>query len=184
MTDTETGMLNLVGDKSGLIAHSTRPLNAEPPLDVLHASFITPNEHFYVRCHGEIPKLDRDTHTLHVGGAVAKPLALSMRALSEGFPRRTVVSTIQCAGNRRADLHRVRPVMGDKWAGGAIGNATWTGVALADVLRNAGVSDFGWSSRRVPGRRHLRRRGRALPLRRLHPDREGDVGGRACWRGK
>ena len=30
---------------------------------------------------------------------------------------------------------QVRPVSGDPWAPGAIGNAEWTGVALADVLR-------------------------------------------------
>jgi sulfite oxidase len=33
----------------------------------------------------------------------------------------------------------VRPTSGDPWAGGAIGNAVWTGVALADVLRAAGA---------------------------------------------
>jgi sulfite oxidase len=46
---------------------------------------------------------------------------------------------MQCAGNRRADLRAVAPVSGDPWAGGAIGNAAWTGVRLADVLRAAGI---------------------------------------------
>jgi len=46
---------------------------------------------------------------------------------------------MQCAGNRRADMQGVRPTSGDPWAPGAIGNAAWTGVALADVLRAAGA---------------------------------------------
>ena len=49
------------------------------------------------------------------------------------------MATLQCAGNRRADMRRVRPVSGDPWAPGAIGNAEWTGVSLADVLRAAGA---------------------------------------------
>jgi sulfite oxidase len=49
------------------------------------------------------------------------------------------MALMQCAGNRRADLNRVRPVKGDKWEAGAIGNAAWTGVPLADVLRAAGA---------------------------------------------
>jgi DMSO/TMAO reductase YedYZ molybdopterin-dependent catalytic subunit len=44
---------------------------------------------------------------------------------------------MQCAGNRRGELHAIRPVTGDLWTAGAIGNGAWTGVALADVLRAA-----------------------------------------------
>ena len=43
---------------------------------------------------------------------------------------------MQYAGNRRADLHRVPPVLGDPWSR-RVGNAVWTGVLLADVLRAA-----------------------------------------------
>ncbi len=46
---------------------------------------------------------------------------------------------MQCAGNRRADMLAVAPVSGDPWAPGAIGNAEWTGVRLAEVLRAAGI---------------------------------------------
>ena len=48
-------------------------------------------------------------------------------------------AALQCAGNRRADLAAVQPVTGDLWRGGAIGHAAWTGVALVDVLREAGA---------------------------------------------
>ncbi len=125
--------------KPGLIVHSEHPCNAEPPPDRLCAAMITASGDFYVRSHGEVPALDAGTHRLRVDGRVAVPLDLSMAELRERFAARTVTATLQCAGNRRADLHAARPVTGDPWGPGAIGTAAWTGVALADVLRAAGV---------------------------------------------
>ena len=61
-------MLSPFGQGSGLIVHSRQPYNAEPPPDRLRASFIMPNEAFYVRSHGPIPKLDAATHRLRIGG--------------------------------------------------------------------------------------------------------------------
>ncbi len=122
-----------------LIVHTEMPFNAEPPLERLRVRFTTPQPDFYVRSHGTVPQLAEDSHRLRVGGRVARPLDLSMSQLRHDFPGRTVMAVLQCAGNRRADLHRVRPVTGDPWSGGAIGNATWTGVALAEVLRAAGA---------------------------------------------
>ncbi len=123
----------------GWIVHSDKPLNAEPPLGRLVAAPTTAQRDFYVRTHGTIPRLDGATHRLRVGGAVATPLDLTVSELLQRFPRHRVVAVMQCAGNRRADLQRVRPTSGDPWAGGAIGNAEWSGVALADVLRAGGA---------------------------------------------
>jgi sulfite oxidase len=119
------------------IVRSTTPFNAEPPLNRLRAHFVTPLSDFYVRCHGDVPVLSEHTHRLTVQGRVAKPLKLSISELRNSFTPRTVMALMQCAGNRRADLHRLRPVTGDPWEAGAIGNAAWTGVSLADVLRIA-----------------------------------------------
>jgi len=69
------------------------------------------------------------------------PLDLSLDELRDRFPSRTVMATMQCAGNRRADMQRVRPTSGDPWAPGAIGNAEWTGAPLAAVLRAAGADE-------------------------------------------
>lgn len=122
-----------------LIVHSEEPFNAEPPTAQLRASFVTPVDGFYVRSHGVIPVIDAMTHRLHVIGRVATELHLSLDELRTRFAERTVMVTMQCAGNRRADMQRVRPTLGDPWAPGAVGNAAWTGVALADVLRAAGA---------------------------------------------
>ncbi|OYV33676.1 MAG: molybdopterin oxidoreductase [Rhodospirillales bacterium 20-64-7] len=134
-------MLNLSLSKPDLIVHSKNPLNAEPRLDRLRAGFITAQRDFYVRSHGNIPHLEEATHRLRVAGRVRTSMDLSMAALRDRFPQRTVVATMQCAGNRRGDMLQVRPVSGDPWAPGAIGNAEWTGVALADVLREAGADE-------------------------------------------
>ncbi len=125
--------------KPQLIVHSTQPYNAEPQLDRLRARLVTAQPDFYVRSHGNIPDLDEAEHRLRVTGRVAVPLDLSMDELRGRFPHRSVTATMQCAGNRRADMRQVRPVSGDPWAPGAIGTAEWTGVSLADVLRAAGA---------------------------------------------
>jgi sulfite oxidase len=139
-TEQEATTMN-PSSKGHLIVHSEVPYNAEPPLDRLRASPITPQDDFYVRSHGNIPRLDGAAYRLSVGGKVATPLDLSMTDLRTRFPERNVAAVMQCAGNRRADLQPVHPTSGDPWAPGAIGNAVWTGVALADVLHAAGIAD-------------------------------------------
>ena len=121
----------------GLIVRSETPFNAETPLDRLRAAFTTQQRDFYVRSHGSVPVLNEDRHRLTVAGRVGRKLQLSVDQLRAGFPRRAVMAVMQCAGNRRADLHQVRPVTGDPWTAGAIGNAVWSGVSLVDVLRAA-----------------------------------------------
>lgn len=134
-------MRNPFKSKSGLIVHSEHPYNAEPPLRRLRAAFVTTQDDFYVRCHGDIPHLDERNHRLRIDGKVGTPLNLSMADLRERFPRRTVTAVMQCAGNRRADLRQVRPVAGEPWDCGAIGNAEWTGASLSEVLRAAGADE-------------------------------------------
>ena len=124
-----------------LIVHSQEPFNAEPPTDRLRAAFLTPQHHFYVRSHGAIPVLDEAAYRLRVEGRVATKLDLGLDELRSRFPERRVVATMQCAGNRRADMQRVRPTSGDPWAPGAVGTAEWTGVTLAAVLRAAGAEE-------------------------------------------
>jgi DMSO/TMAO reductase YedYZ molybdopterin-dependent catalytic subunit len=53
------------------------------------------------------------------------------------LPSRTVTAMMECAGNSRIFLSP--KVTGLQWEQGAVGNAAWTGVPLAEVLRRAGV---------------------------------------------
>jgi sulfite oxidase len=127
--------------KEALVTHSKKPYNAEPPLERLRASILTEHADFYVRSHGNIPAIDAAVHRVTVKGRVGHPLNLSMEDLRRNFAPKTVEAVLQCAGNRRSDMLRVKPVSGDPWASGAIGNAEWTGASLAEVLRSAGAGD-------------------------------------------
>ncbi|SDN81960.1 sulfite oxidase [Methylobacterium phyllostachyos] len=132
-------MSSLTERKARLIVHGDRPYNAEPPLDRLRAAYRTRAGDFYVRCHGDVPEIDAETSRLTLDGAVDTPMDVSLDDLRGRFRTVTVTATLQCAGNRRADMRAVAPVSGDPWDGGAIGTADWTGVRLGDLLRAAGA---------------------------------------------
>ncbi len=122
-----------------LIVHSATPHNAEPALEHLVASWITPVEHFYVRSHAPVPKIDAGSFQLSVEGLVERPGRVSLAELRRDFARQSVIATLTCAGNRRSEHSLVKPVDGVPWQAGAIGNARWGGARLSDVLRKAGL---------------------------------------------
>ncbi|MEX0937158.1 MAG: sulfite oxidase [Pirellulales bacterium] len=115
------------------------PPNLEPALEGLVRSWITPVEHFYVRSHAASPELDLSKFRLSVDGLVETPFQLNLEALKTRFKSRDVVATMTCAGNRRVEFNSTREVGGVQWGAGAIGNARWSGVPLAALLKAAGV---------------------------------------------
>lgn len=126
--------------KSGeMTVHEVEPFNAETPLPALAQAPVTDAETFYVRNHGPVPELDAQRWRLSVHGLVQRPLELSLRDLQREFEQHQVMATLQCAGNRRSGLAKVRDIPGHPWGAGATSTATWTGVSLADVLDAAGV---------------------------------------------
>ncbi len=125
---------------SQLIVHQEYPLNAEPPANRLRQSFLTPQPLFYVRTHGSIPAVDPTSYRLLVTGLVEQPRELSFDELQSMAPAHTVTATLECAGNRRAELMAVKPIPGEvAWGASVIGTATWRGVPLREVLRAVGV---------------------------------------------
>jgi sulfite oxidase len=123
-----------------LVVWEEVPLNAETPLELLRRGFVTPQELFFVRNHGRVPDVNPDRYRVSIGGTVKAPLTLSMAEIRERFRKQTVVATLQCAGNRRADLMRVAPIPGEvPWDAGAIGNAVWGGAPLGEILKAAGL---------------------------------------------
>lgn len=114
------------------------PPQLETPLSAFKADF-TPNEYFFVRWHlSRIPtKIDIDTFRLYVGGAVERPMALSLQDLKTKFPPDSIVALAICAGNSRASFNPRVP--GSQWRNGGMGNAKWKGVKLKDILSAAGV---------------------------------------------
>jgi sulfane dehydrogenase subunit SoxC len=106
------------------------------PLEALRHP-ITPAGLHYLLIHYDIPDVDPATFRLEVGGAVERPLSLSLTDLRA---RRRVVEpiTFECAGNGRA-LLEPRPVS-QPWLTEAVGTAEWAGVALQPLLDEAGPS--------------------------------------------
>ena len=43
---------------------------------------------------------------------------------------------MQCAGNRRSEMNKIKMVKGLNWGAAAISTAEWTGVPLKDILRS------------------------------------------------
>ena len=123
-----------------MIERSPDPYNAEPEAAALIERFLTPQALFYVRSHGTVPDL-RSEHRIEVSGIGVESRSFSVEEMKSAFPTRTVTAVLQCAGNRRTDLQQVGKTNGDPWDVGAIGNAEWTGVRLADVLDSVGAPD-------------------------------------------
>ena len=130
----------LAAEESRLLVHSKAPMNAESLLPDLVRSWVTPVESFFIRSHGNTPEINADSFRLSVEGLVETPLMLSLAELGR-FEPHAVTATLTCAGNRRSEHSRIKPVKGVQWREGAIGNAMWRGIRLSDVLKKAGVRE-------------------------------------------
>jgi len=123
--------------KFPLVLLTDRPVQLETPRYFFQTPF-TPNGAFYVRWHlADIPNsVDLGEWRLEISGNVEKPAKFAFDALL-AMPATTVAAVNQCSGNSRS---RFQPrVAGGQWGNGAMGNALWKGVRLADLLEGAGV---------------------------------------------
>ena len=93
-----------------------------------------------MRSHLPIPDTDPDSDELEVGGVGCDDITLSLEDLKT-LPKHTIVSALQCGGNRRLEMKTRKNLKGLDWRGGAIGNAEWAGARLVDVLEAAGFSE-------------------------------------------
>ncbi|MFJ8187634.1 sulfite oxidase [Streptomyces sp. NPDC096105] len=133
--------MGMWGKRDDMVVHGQEPFNAEPPGAVLAGAAVTPVDAFYSRNHGPVPRLDPADWRLVVDGLVTRPLLLSLDDLSSRFDATEATVTLQCAGNRRANLTAVRAVTGETpWGPGALSTARFGGARLADVLAHAGVA--------------------------------------------
>ena len=123
--------------KLDMLVRAVRPEDLEMPLSGF-SDYITPIEHFFVRTHVYVPRVNLDSWRLRVEGEVATPLTLTMEDLKK-LPQVELVSVVECAGNGRGFYEP--PVPGLQWGNGAVGNGRWRGVRLTDVLKRAGIKD-------------------------------------------
>ena len=90
-------------------------------------TFITPEKGLFVLGHMGIARVEAEAWTLRIEGAVERPLTFRYEELTR-LPSRTILAFHECYGNP------VEPDVPTR----RIGNVVWRGVALRDLLREAG----------------------------------------------
>jgi sulfane dehydrogenase subunit SoxC len=105
------------------------------PLEALRYP-VTPVGLHYLLIHYDIPVVEPEGFRLSIGGAVERPLSLSLDDL-RAREQVTMPITFECAGNGRA-LLEPRPVS-QPWLTEAVGTAEWRGTPLAPLLEEAGL---------------------------------------------
>jgi sulfite oxidase len=134
------------GKDPSLVVRQAEPRNAGPPLATLRVQEVTGNDLFFVRNHGNVPRIDPAAHRLVIDGLVENPLTLTLAEI-HAQPAVRVTATLECAGNRRTEMMALKAIPGElPWGEDAISNAFWTGASLADLLARA---------RPLPGARHV-----------------------------
>jgi DMSO/TMAO reductase YedYZ molybdopterin-dependent catalytic subunit len=124
------------GEAIGLDELQLATRNHGMPLEALRYDVTPPGLH-YVLTHYDIPAVDPSSWRLQIGGAVDRPLSLSLEDLQRR-PAVTARVLLECAGNGRARFEP-RPVS-QPWLLEAVGTAEWTGTPLAPLLEEAGLS--------------------------------------------
>lgn len=100
-----------------------RPVWREPSFSDLRG-WITPVEQYFIRRHLALPRIEARNWKLAIDGLVERQLEITYEELLHFAHVRRVV-TSECAGNLAG--------------GGMVGNAEWSGVSLAALLKHAGI---------------------------------------------
>ncbi len=130
--------LKFPGKNDKLVVLGEKPLVAETPESLLDDD-TTPIEKFYIRNNGQIPDETKnpDAWKITIDGEVNKKLEITLGELKSKYKAVTRRMVLECGGNGRGGFSP--PTRGNQWSNGGAGCAEWTGVALADVLKDAGL---------------------------------------------
>jgi len=89
-----------------------------------------------------VPRIDRDSWRLEVGGLVERPRSFSFDELSRLFPPQHLTATLVCAGLRREEFLSLGPLPGElPWGPEAASTGRWIGVGLRELLHAVGVTE-------------------------------------------
>jgi sulfane dehydrogenase subunit SoxC len=108
------------------------------PLQLLEGT-ITPGGLHFERHHNGVPDIDPGQHELFIHGMVKRPLAFSFDALMR-YPMETHIHFVECAGNSGAFSSAQPPQITAGELNGLLSCSEWTGVRLATLLAEAGVT--------------------------------------------
>jgi sulfite oxidase len=129
--------LSFPGKDPNLVVLGDKPLVAETPEHLLDDD-TTPTSKFFIRNNGQTPAMpsDPDAWKLTIDGEVNKPLEITLGELKKRQAK-TFRMVLECGGNGRSFF--APQARGNQWTNGGAGCAEWTGIALGDVLRAAGL---------------------------------------------
>ena len=112
--------------------------SSRTPLHLLEGT-ITPNGLHFERIHNGVPDIDPAQHELIIHGMVQRPLAFSLEALMR-YPMETHVYFVECAGNSGGYSQAQPQQITAGEMNGLVSCSEWTGVRLATLLGEAGVT--------------------------------------------
>lgn len=135
-TERPEAMLADWGKDPRLIPYGGGNFGTPAELLATDETLLVPTERFFVRSNGPVPTLDPESWRLRVSGVVGRDTDLSLADL-RAMPSRTLTAFLECAGNSRTSFDPLPE--GTPWRNDAVGNATWEGVPLAEVLDRAGI---------------------------------------------
>lgn len=164
-TDSQTPDHWIARDSRMIRLTGKHPCNVEAPLSALfNAGFLTPQNLFYVRSHGDTPRISvkqAQEWKLRIHGLVEREIEFSIQELKDKFQVVTLPVTLVCAGNRRKEQNMVLKGLGFNWGAAGVSTGLFTGVYLADILdyckpRNPLLSSYLPCDQHIPGRaRHV-----------------------------
>src|SRR5688500_15272170 len=122
------------------VSLNARRTSSQTPLQDLEG-IITPADLHFERHHGGVPTIDPKKYSLLIHGMVERPLVFTLDDLKR-FPGRSVIRFIECSGNGGRTYRRegVAPDLTPQQIDGLTSTSEWTGVPLATLFREAGVS--------------------------------------------
>ena len=121
--------------------HTYTPCNAETPKELILDNWITPNEYWYIRNHYPVPDINPKHYKLKIDGKdKLKSKEYDLEFLKKNFKKKEVITTIQCAGNKRSFYKTIEKTNGTQWDYGAISTAKWGGVSLSELLKESSLT--------------------------------------------
>ncbi|WP_142783956.1 sulfite oxidase [Changchengzhania lutea] len=123
-----------------MIVLNDKPWNIEAQAHLLDDK-ITPNSCMFIRNNGLAPEgIDAKKWSLTIDGeSVINKKTYTLAELKSKFEQHTYQLTLECGGNGRSEFNP--PAKGNQWTIGAVHCASWTGVRLRDVLKDAGIKN-------------------------------------------
>lgn len=113
--------------------------SSRTPLHLLEGT-MTPGGLHFERDHNGVPDIDPGRHELMIHGMVKRPLTFSLETLMR-YPMETRIHFIECAGNSGAYSQAQPQQMTAGELNGLLSCSEWTGVRLATLLDEAGITD-------------------------------------------